>query len=164
MELNKSLFQISSELMQIWNELKETGGELTPEIEAALTLTNQQLQTKAGNYVSFIKKLESETEHLKETYLKKVQSEIKKRENLISHLKDALLVAVQEFGDIETDRLFKVCLRQSEAVNIYDIDKLPNDYKIFEPKADKRKIKDSIKAGEDVKGAEIIINNSINIR
>jgi len=41
---------------------------------------------------------------------------------------------------------------------------LPNDYKIFEPKADKRKIKDSIKAGEDVEGAEIIINNSINIR
>jgi len=162
--MEKSLFAISQDLIQIWSELEENGGELTPEIEERLQLTQIELSVKAGNYVSFIKKLENEAEFLKETYQAKIQSEIKKREALAERLRDALLQAVQRFGDIQTDRLFKVTTRKSEAVEIIDESLVPNEFKTFKPVISKTDIKKAIKSGIKVEGAELRENINLMIK
>jgi len=162
--MEKSLFAISQDLIQIWSELEENGGELTPEIEERLQLTQIELSVKAGNYVSFIKKLENEAEFLKETYQAKIQSEIKKREALAERLRDALLQAVQRFGDIQTDRLFKVTTRKSEAVEIIDESLVPNEFKTFKPVISKTDIKKAIKSGIKVEGAELKENINLMIK
>ena len=162
--MEKSLFAISQDLLNIWSELEENGGELTPEIEERLQLTQTELSVKAGNYVSFIKKLENEAEFLKETYQAKIQSEIKKREALAERLRDALLQAVQRFGDIQTDRLFKVTTRKSEAVEIIDESLVPNEFKTFKPVISKTDIKKAIKSGIKVEGAELRENINLMIR
>lgn len=159
---NKSLFSILSELEALQIEIEENGGELSDETLLSLELTETALKVKSENYVRYIKKLEHEAEFMKE-YRDKAIAEMKKREKLIETLKSKLLNAVFLYGDIQTD-LFKIGTRKSESVTITDESVIPNEYKVFEPKINKTAIKEAIKSGATVAGAEITENKNLSIR
>jgi hypothetical protein len=163
-ELSKSLFSIQSELLDLVRTIEEAGGEVTPEQEQQLTISKQELQTKSLNYVHYIKKLESDLE-LAKVYDEQIKAFKNRKEKTIERLKDALLNAVIIHGDIESD-IFKITTRKSESVEIVAENELPMHYynsKVVKT-VDKVKIKEALKKGELVPGAELKQNKNLSIK
>ena len=90
-----NLFQITNEMQSIMNELIENGGELTPELETMLTITESQLKDKAVNYAMVIRSMDYETNIIDEE-IKRLQSLKKTRQNAIERLKSSLTNAMEQ--------------------------------------------------------------------
>jgi hypothetical protein len=60
--------------------------------------------------------------------------------------------------------LRKLSIRNTSAVNIINESHIPADFIIIEQKYDKTRIKDALKNGETIPGAELVTNKSIQIR
>jgi predicted nucleic acid-binding Zn-ribbon protein len=161
---NKSLFQIQSELMSLFNAIEEAEGEITQEQSEQLTITRGELQQKGLNYVHYIKKLEQDLE-LAKVYEEQIKSWKNKKTKMIERLKDALLDAVKIHGTIETD-IFKISTRKSESVEVNDEQIIPMYY--FSSKLvktlDKAKVKEDIKKGETIPGVELRENKNLSIK
>jgi hypothetical protein len=163
-QLSRSLFEIQTDLLSLFNAIEEAEGEITPEQEQQLTITRSELQLKGLNYVHFIKKLEQDLE-LAKVYEQQVKAFKTRKEKLIQRLKDTLLDAVELHGPIETE-IFKIGTRKSESVEILSEGDLPMHYynsKLVKT-VDKVKIKEALKRGELVPGAELKQNNNLSIK
>jgi hypothetical protein len=161
---NKSLFIIQEDLRTLIETIEEAGGEVTEEQTKLLAISRTELQTKSLNYVHYIKKLENDLQ-LAEVYEDQIEQFKKTKKKLIEKLKESLLVAVDQFGDIETE-IFKVTTRKSESVEIVDIDKISSDYlnKKTTYTVNKDKIKSAVKAGLEVHGAIVKENKNLSIK
>jgi hypothetical protein len=62
---HNTLISLAQEAMQLSQAILEAGGELTPEVEAALTANTQALVTKLDGYVYIQDRLEMEAAHWK---------------------------------------------------------------------------------------------------
>ena len=157
-----NLYNIKSEYLAIAQELAE--GELTPELEQALMITEANLQEKAINYGYVIKNFESEVDIIDEE-IKRLNALKKARVNAVEKLKTNISDAMQLFGILEVKApTFKMNFRKSESVEIYD--GLSQEYlteKIsYQP--DKIAIKNAIKEGKIVNGAALVTNFNLQIR
>ncbi len=157
-----NLYNIKSEYLAIAQELAE--GELTPELEKSLMITESNLQEKAINYGYVIKNFESEVDIIDEE-IKRLNALKKARVNAVEKLKTNISDAMQLFGILEVKApTFKMNFRKSESVEIYE--GLSQEYlteKIsYQP--DKIAIKNAIKEGKTVNGAGIIINYNLQIK
>lgn len=161
---NKSLFAISSELTEIFNQLEESGGELTPELEQALQISKAELKSKSLNYVHYIKKLENDLELVK-VYEEQLEAFKKRKERILERLKDSLKTAVEQFGEIEAD-IFKITTRKSESVEVINENEIPPQFYIsmIVKTLDKKRVKEAIKNGEEVPGAIIKENKNLSIK
>ncbi len=160
----KNLFEITQDYLAIYEKLEETEGELSPELEAALQITQQELALKGTNYVHIIKKYEAELAGLK-VYEEQI-AKLKKRKNkAIEYLEERLLEAVNKFGNIETE-IFTITTRKSESVEISFSDTIPSEYLNSKTTItpDKAKIKEAIKKGIIVPGAELVENKNLSIK
>lgn len=161
---NKSLFAIQTDLLSLIENIEEAGGEVTKEQESQLAISREELQTKSLNYVHYIKKLENDLELVK-VYEEQVSQFKKRKQKLIERLKDSLLVAVENFGEIETE-IFKVTTRKSESVEVIDDEQIPMNY--YNSKMvrtlDKVKVKEALKKGEEVPGAILKVNQNLAIK
>lgn len=93
-----SLYRISADLQELYEELENNGGELTPEIEDKLTIRQSELSTKLDNYVKMVKHCEMFIEACKAE--KSRIDNIKKRyENMAKRFKESMATAVEKFGD-----------------------------------------------------------------
>jgi hypothetical protein len=82
-------------------------------------------------------------------------------------MKDAVVNAFQIYGITEVkSATLKLSLRRSEAVEVVNIDQLPESLVTVKKtvSADKLKIKEAIKAGQNVEGANLIENYSLQIK
>lgn len=93
-----NIYQIQEELLAAYDELEDNSGELTPELEEKLTITQEEFKTKIKDYTNLIKSLESDIKECKEEQerLKKYRN---KKEKLRDKLKEILIKAINEFGD-----------------------------------------------------------------
>jgi hypothetical protein len=159
--MNKSLFQIEKELLLIEQQLEESGGELTPEIEQALEIGQQELQSKAFNYCKFIGSLEADISKAK-SYKAQIDGYIKKKENLLNRLKNALKNAVLNFGSFEAE-IFTLSTRKSESLEIIDENLVPDKYKTIKQTItiDKKLIKSDLK-NQNIAG--VVLNKNINLQ
>lgn len=88
------------------------------------------------------------------------------KEKKADRLRGYLAFSMQSFGDtkLETPRV-ALSFRKSTTVEVFDADKLPEDYwKHPEPKPDKTAIKQAIKAGWSVPGAELVERQNLQIK
>ena len=92
-----NIFNISQELEDIFYQIEENGGELTPELEEKLAITEDKLYDKLDGYRRVHSKLLSDAKTCKEeeTRIAKLR---KTKENQAEKLKDTMLTAVQQFG------------------------------------------------------------------
>ena len=92
-----NIFNISRELEDIFYQIEENGGEITPELEEKLTITEDKLYDKLDGYRRIHSKLLSDAKTCKEeeTRIAKLR---KTKENQAERLKDTMLTAVQQFG------------------------------------------------------------------
>ena len=164
--MNKSLFQIESDYLELSNQLIEADGELTPELEQALQITQDELESKGISYGYIIRKFETETDII-DAEIKRLQALKKAREKSSERLKERIKSAMELF-DIQKieSPLLKLSFRKSESVEVEDINNLPAMYKTIKvtETADKRLIKSALETGKEIEGCRIVINNNLQIK
>lgn len=159
-----NLYEIKAEQQELNALLEENYRELTPEIEAALKINEENFAIKTEGYVYAIKNYKAEADALAEE-IKRLQEKKKVCENAITRMKGALTEAMDVFNMPKIQAgLFKVSLTTSKAVNIINEDSVPEQYKKIKYEVSKTEIKKAIESGETVEGAEIVENHSITIR
>ncbi len=161
-----NIFLIQNEYQLLINQIIEAEGEITPEIETALTINKEQLQSKAVDYSYVIKQLDSDCDAI-DLELKRLQQLKKVRTNLAERLKDTISNAMNlyEVEKIETP-LIKLSFRNSESVEITNESQLDACFIVTKTvtSPDKKAIKDAIKSGVFVEGATISYNKNLQIR
>jgi hypothetical protein len=161
-----NIYNITTEFLQLEAQLIENGGELTEQLEQALIINKDELQHKSIQYGYVIKSLSDNVDAI-DAEIKRLQGIKKVNENAIDRLKDTLSSAMQLFGipELKTPTL-KINFRKSEQVVVNDVNALPSDYKTIKvtEQADKIKIKQAIKSGEDVIGCELVTVQNLQIK
>jgi uncharacterized coiled-coil DUF342 family protein len=159
-----NLYEITREALEL-AALLETE-ELTPELEAALVINQQELQIKAGNYAKVIANIQSDADAI-DNEIKRLKAMKESKERAIDRLKSAVKNAmlVSNIEKIESP-LFKLSIRKSEAVEVDIVEALPNAFLNVKNvvTADKVAIKEAIKRGENVTGARLIENFNLHIK
>lgn len=158
----KNLFNIDAELYEVYNEIENNGGEMTPELEATLEITESERMTKGEGYVYVIKQLRSQADMIK-SEIKRLQELAKRYENSANKLADTLLQSVVAHGQIKT-ALVTISSRKSKSVSITDESLLGMEYLRVKLEPNKTAIKEALEAGQEVQGALIVENYSLNIR
>lgn len=122
-----SLFQISSELESIFYEIEENGGEITPEIEEKLALTQDNFKEKVSKYVEAIKSLDSDIDSCKKEK-ERVMNYSKSKTSAKERLSKALITAIMNYGDTNAKgnkfvdlNVGKVQIRESSVVELNEI-------------------------------------------
>jgi DNA repair ATPase RecN len=159
-----NIWQIQQNYLSIINQLIDNGGELTPELETAMAITQEELQHKAHSCVVAIRALEHDVDACANE-IKRLQAIKKARENAAERLRKSIETAMTTF-DINRIEFATtvISLRKSEAVQISDESTLPEQYLRWKSEPDKTKIKAALKSGEDVIGAQIVENVNLQIK
>ena len=159
-----TLFNITARAQQLARALEED--ELTPELENELVINQQELQVKAENYAYAIKSLEIDVDAI-DNEMKRLKGLKDAKNNAIDRMKGAVVNAFQIYGITEVkSATLKLSLRRSEAVEVVNIDQLPESLTVVKKtvSADKVKIKEAIKNGIPVEGAVLVENFSLQIK
>lgn len=175
MEKSISLFQISQELLDIFDVLEENEGELTPELEKRLAIGEEQLNDKAVSYRKAITYVGGQSKLIKEE-INRLRAMQKKFDKSSETLQSSLLQSVLLFGtpdakltkaqethkkngvDInpvqrlnarEVGNIINLSNRQTIVCKIEDEDILSSEYINLQlPKLSMREIKDILYSGD----------------
>ena len=115
-----TLYELTAEMAAIEDELYESGGELTPELEQELTETRESLLRKVDSYNALMQKLGAMAESAKKeaerlTKLKKTAENAQKR------VKERLLWNMNVFGLEKLEgNLCKMSIRNSKSLEVDD--------------------------------------------
>ena len=164
--MKTTLYNIEQEYINLISEIEALDGELTPEIEEQLTINKEQLESKSVAYMQVIATKEDLNSAI-DIEIKRLQALKKRNKGLVDNLKNRLLEAVNLFG---TNGSFEIGFnkfgtRKSSSVAVEDVNSLPSEFKTVKvtEAADKKAIKDAIKAGIDVPGCSIVENLNLKI-
>lgn len=162
----KTIYQIEQSYNQLAEELMENGGELTPELETALAITEEQLQNKSVAYSFVIKQMDADIDII-DAEIKRLQALKKQREKASEYLKERIKHAMDTFqiDEIKTP-LVKINFRKSETVEVEDVNQLPAAFKVVKvtEQADKAAIKAALKDGVEVTGCRIETHRNLQIK
>lgn len=160
----RALYHITSELNAINEELISAGGELTPELESKLAITQEELSVKATNYGLVMLNNEADITAI-DAEIKRLQALKAPLESTNKKLKEAISNAMLTYGleKVESSTL-KLSFRKSEAVEVFDESKLNQKYFNYKPSVDKTAIKADLKAGVEVDGARIVTNQNLQLK
>lgn len=119
-----NIYNISQELLSIFNEIEENEGELTPELEEQLNITQESLKDKIKSYSNVIKMLENDIIEIKNEKVR-LNDLQKSKEKTIERLKKIMIDAVELFGDTTKSGnkyidygIGKVSIRNTQIVEI----------------------------------------------
>ena len=137
-----TLYELTGQFLDIYNlELdEETKLDTLDSID-----WETEYETKVENYIKVMKNLEADVEA---------------RKNEIKRLTTSMALTGHERVDTP---LFKVSFRKSEAVEVDDL-LLPESYKVATWKADKKRLKEDLKNGLEILGAELVERKNLSIR
>ena len=155
-----TLYELTGQFLDIYN--------LDADDETKLdTLDSIDWQTdyenKVENYVKVIKNNEADIEARKNEIKRLTElnrADERKNERLKEVLKESMALTGHERVDTS---LFKVSFRKSEAVEVDDL-LLPEAYKVATWKADKKRLKEDLKNGFEILGAELVERKNLSIR
>ena len=162
--MKKSLYQIESEYLRIAEAL--VNNELTVELESQIAINQNELQAKGMAYGYMIKEMQYDMDII-DVEIARLEAIRNSRNNALERLKSNLKGAMELYGILELKSpTMKVSFRKSESVNIVDIDALPKEYITVKTTEmpDKTAIKRALKEGTDIAGAELVINQNLQIR
>lgn len=93
-----NIFQIEQELKELFDTLEENGGELTPELEEALAISQADFVNKIKSYSNVIKQLEADLSAIKDEKdrLKAIEDSKKRTKERLSSI---MCSAISMFGD-----------------------------------------------------------------
>lgn len=119
-----NIFDIEKELISIFDEIEEQGGELTADLEKRLAITQETFKDKVEGYTNVIKSLNNDCEAIKQEQ-KRLKDLYDKKAKTAESLKNILIHAINEFGDTKKSGVKyidygtgEVSVRKSKAVSV----------------------------------------------
>ena len=159
-----NLYELTAEAQMIASLLETE--ELTPELEAMLIINQQELTQKSIDYVKVIRNKEADSNAI-EAEIKRLKAMKDANDRVTDRMKLMVKNSMMTSGiDKIESSLFKLSLRRSEAVEVVNIDQLPESLTVVKKtvSADKVKIKEQIKNGIPVEGAVLVENFNLQIK
>ena len=155
-----TLYELTGQFLDIYNmDLDdETKADTLDSID-----WNSDYKNKVENYIKVIKNNEADIEARKNEIKRLTElnrADERKNERLKEVLKESMDLTGHERVDTS---LFKVSFRKSEAVEVDDL-LLPEAYKVATWKADKKRLKEDLKNGLEILGAELVERKNLSIR
>lgn len=119
-----NIYQISQELLNIFDIIEENEGELTPELEEQLAITRESFNEKIKDYGNVVRMLQNDIAEIKNE--KARLSDLQKsKEKTIERLKTVMIEAINLFGDTNKNGnkfvdygTGKISIRTTQAVEI----------------------------------------------
>ena len=158
-----TLYEIGQDSMALYEMLQN---DEIDEQTVQDTIESFGVEGKLEDYAKIIRQLNADAAAL-EMEEARMEKRRKTVQNSIKRLQNNLVLYFSMIGKDKADAgIFKMAVRKSKAVNILDLNIIPDEFKRQKVtvEADKKAIKEALEAGETVAGAEIQINKSINIR
>lgn len=166
-----SLYDLTGDYIKFAEYMEQV--ELEPEmkeaLEDALNNLDEDIEIKLENYAKIIKNFESDIAGLKAEE-ERLAKKRKAMENSIKHMKERMTIAMQQTGKLDIKgELFKFKVQANPPAVVMDvnyIEDVPEKYLIAQdPKIDKKKLAEDLKAGVDLDGvAHLEASASIRIR
>jgi uncharacterized protein (DUF342 family) len=164
--MKQSIYQISTELQSIFNQIEDNDGIISEEMENALMITQEQLEQKGIGYGYKCLDIDAEIGNI-DAEIERLTKYKEQNKKLKERLKTTLSVAMQHFGidELKTSTL-KINFRKSESVEITNEDLVNEKFKVekITKSISKTAIKEAIKNGEVVLGAELSQNLNLQIK
>jgi len=121
-----NIWEIQQDLLAIFDELEENGGELTEELEQQLAISQEDFRSKVESYTNVIKSVKADIAAIDQE--SKRLAELKKSKTaMIDRLSKVIINAVEMFGDTtKTGGKFfdygtgKVSIRNTQKVELDD--------------------------------------------
>lgn len=162
-----SLYNISSEILRIFENVENNEGEITDEEYNSLVIKQEELKTKLDCYVKAVKEFNASAAFCK-TEKKSIDDRKKIYENRVLRLKKAMLDAVNNFGELGKNNKFielescRLYTKASTAINV-DEDRVNLFMTHFEKFLREVVNGDVLYTGEDVdlQGILDVINTNI---
>lgn len=162
----KSLYKLTEDALAIRDAIIQNEGELTPELEEALIINQQDLEQKSANYALVIKDIASQEQIIDEA-IKELQERKSKRQKTRIALMERIGDAMQEYGvtKVETP-LVTLSFRKSTTVDIENEELIDEEYIVSKlvRRPDKTLIKKAIKEGKDVQGVVFTEHQNLQIK
>lgn len=161
-----SLYELTSELLQLQHYIEADDGELTPETESAIEAIAVDLKSKAQGYCQIMRNLETFADGLKaeEDRLKALR-QIK--ENAARRLKDRLHECMVKLGMLKIETpLFKLSVCKNSRPSIKwtgSMDELPKEYQRIKVEVDNDAAYQDVKAGKDLP-SQFEVNHGTHLR
>lgn len=119
-----NIFNIQQELLNIFDAIEESDGDISPELEEKLTIAQDNFNNKIKDYYFVIKNIENDINVIKDEQNRlKVLKESK--EKTIARLKNIIINAVEQFGNTNKNGnkfvdfgIGKVTIRTTNAIEI----------------------------------------------
>ena len=160
-EINKAI----EDILENGFSVDEETGEILFD-ESNLNALDAEISEKIENVACYIKNLTADISALKEEE-RNLSTRRKQKERKIDSLKGYINYAMELSGrkSLESPRC-KVSFRKSSSVEVPDINALDEDYitKTIEIKPNKVAIKEALKEGKTVEGAEIVERQNLQIK
>lgn len=162
--MKQSLYNITEDQRLINAMLEETGGELTPEIEEAMLITEENFISKAEAYGATISEYDAQAEACAQE-IKRLQAFKKTCENVSKRMKERISDAMMTFDkDKVTAGTFRFSFRKSMAVVVENEELIPEEYFRTERTICRKELMDALKAGEVIAGAMIETRQTLQMR
>lgn len=162
--MKQSLYNITEDQRLINAMLEETGGELTPEIEEAMMITEENFISKAEAYGATISEYDAQAEACAQE-IKRLQAFKKTCENVSKRMKERISDAMMAFDkDKVTAGTFRFSFRKSTAVVVENEELIPEEYFRTERTICRKELMDALKAGEVIAGAMIETRQTLQMR
>lgn len=162
--MKTTLYTITEDQRLLNAMLEENGGELTPEIEEAMQITEDNLLAKAEAYGATISEYDAQAEACA-AEIKRLMAYKKTCENVSKRMRERLSDAMHTFDkDKLTAGTFRFSFRKSTSVLVEDETIIPKEFFKVEPTLKKKELLDALKAGELIAGASLATNYSLQMR
>lgn len=165
--MNKSLYHIQSEYLQLAAILEDNGGEITEEIESQLAINQDQLEAKGVNYALVIRQMTGEADMIKGE-IDRLTKLMKSKQNAADRLKNTIKSAMELYG-IQSIKgeLINITLRNNAGSVVIENDaQIPAEYvdvkEVRTP--DKKAIKTALEGGAEIPGVYIQSSKSVIIK
>ncbi|MBR4755326.1 MAG: siphovirus Gp157 family protein [Bacteroidales bacterium] len=156
--MSNTLYELTAQMRQIEEQLDETGGELTPELEDLWNETGESLVQKVDNYNALLIKIENYSENLSNE-IKRLQNLKKTADNSVARIKGHIKDTMVANGFSKLEGAYCKMSLSSSTSTVVDEDLLlqPYNHKIqalqdsfpswltIEPKVSKSELKNAYK-------------------
>lgn len=161
--MSLTLNALSQEFKMILSKIEENDGLIDESLDTILEQNLVDTQKKVSDYCYTFDKLENEIEFTK-TQIKAANEYIKRLQAVIDRMQAVALKVMcdTERKKIEGENGRYISVRKSQSCEIIDEDLISEFYKKIEVKIDKAAIKDALKKGDVVEGAELKENINVN--
>lgn len=163
-ETRKTLYDLTSEQMRLMNCIEALDGEITPEVAEELEINEANFNGKVESYIKVLQHYKMLAEAAKKEK-SRVADLQKFYERQIERLEQNVVFGMETFDKTRVELgTCRLSLRHSQSVTIDDETQLPTEYLKVSYTADKTGIKEALKAGQEVSGARIVTNVSLQIK